>query len=278
MAFITYPQAVALVLAYLGGTKVAGVHITVIEGSAAVHKVSGVLGALSGLTGPIAGLLNDVVSGGLAAVMENPVGGVLNTLSSTLSGSTITSGLSALVTAGKITSGDFTNITNALTGSSGLLAAATSLTGHTDALSGIVTSPNGTTPDFNSVVSLASSLDGMAGGQFGSAAAVLPTVISGLSSGSDVGAATTYVNGIVAALGAGTTTPAAVISGIGTHSATLNGYVANDTTNFTAASTNIGTAGQLTDLVAAAKNPSTAVQALMTQVVPPANLSILANA
>ena len=223
-------------------------------------------GNVATMPAPARTLLTNYSASGPSAALTNPVAGNTSSLNTLLTGSTITTGLAGLVTGGTITLTDQTNITAALTGSNSLLTANTALTDHTNRLSGLLQPTTAAQPFLNGVIGLGAGLDYLAGGFFGSSATALPTMTTGLSSGSAITAAQTYAAGIVAALTALTVTPAQVITALNGYRDTLNGYVSADTAAYGSAQTNITTAGNFLGLAANAKNTLPAVQTLMSKV------------
>ena len=251
---------------------------TITSAASGTNNVNGTLvklgqaAALSAaaMSGGGSALLSSTMSSGPSAIYSNPATTNITALSSTISGGSIQSGLSTLVTAGTITTLQRTNIISSL---DSITTSTTNLIAHTNLISGLGTVTSNA-PNLNGIIGMSLSAQSM-GGIFGSSSTLIAGMTTALTSSSVLASATTYCNGIIAGLTALSLTPAAVISTNLANASAVQGFVNTDTAAYLDLQGKLSSASVFLKGIGNAKSTDAGVSGLISQVSPPATLTTL---
>jgi len=192
-------------------------------------------------------------------------------LSTIMGGIPAVKGIVDLFTSSTISNGDLHSLIGAIAGPLGIPKQAKDLLTHTDLLSGIaaVNSSNYTAPNLKSVLAMAGQAANVLGGAAGSTGDVLNSITSSLNLGTGLAATASSIATAAADIASGRKTPAQIIASITAASTQVSGSLSSDITNFSVLKDTVAKASSFLSAVGMAKNPDTAVSALINQVMKP---------
>lgn len=293
---LSITDVIHVVLNYIGGKPVSQFETIFIKGKAAAYSRFPFLAGGLFSSGMLGGLLSAVTSGGLGAMLQNPLGTALGTLTSSVSGlgTTLnglvdtTGGLGPFGANDLLSSGQLSTLTNSIVSGTGSLGSmVTDFTSHTNLLSGVIDNITGGL-GLNNILAagnIRSALGGIADSE------ILNTVTS-LGASDHLSTVSSFLSSVepqlrsvVAGISDPTARTAALNSAISsitgnstTHTSTFNSYITSDTSSYNSIVNQNRNSGYIADYFSHYSGDVPAVKQIFTTVAKPDTLTTFAAA
>jgi len=293
---LSITDVIHVVLNYIGGKPVSQFETIFIKGKAAAYSRFPFLAGGLFSSGMLGGLLSAVTSGGLGAMLQNPLGSALGTLTSSVSslGTTLnglvdtTGGLGPFGANDLLSSGQLSTLTNSIVSGTGSLGSmVTDFTSHTNLLSGVTDNITGGL-GLNNILAagnIRSALGGIADSEILNTvtslgatdhlstvnsflSSVEPQLRSAVAGISDPAARTAALNSAISSITGNSTT----------HTSTFNSYITSDTSSYNSIVNQNRNSGYIADYFSHYSGDVSAVKQIFTTVAKPNTLTTFAAA